>query len=283
MTSTPRAWFLALTTASALQLGPRDIRGELRAGSRFVPCHDFNPGWRETRESLFERGALVGVEFTVEEVLAGGATVPSVAEGDGAVSLVMRPSYRLARQYERADWPVTVPLDEIPFAISSVAYDVLFAAIAIASAALAAGAAALASTVVALSVIPSASMEPTLAPRDVLLIEKLSPALRAPCRAGEVVFFRPPRELAAVVARAGGVVRERDLFVKRIAAVAGDTIPASESGAAAATVPPRALYVLGDNPSRSTDSRVWGFLPEADLVGRPLLRIWPVSRIGPVH
>ena len=109
MTSTTRAWFL-LTTASALQLGPRDIRGELRAGSRFVPCHDFNPGWRETRESLFARGALVGVEFTVEEVLAGGATVPSVAEGDGAVSLVMRPSYRLARQYERADWPVTVPL-----------------------------------------------------------------------------------------------------------------------------------------------------------------------------
>ena len=71
--------------------------------------------------------------------------------------------------------------------------------------------------------------------------------------------------------------------VKRIAAVAGETIPASENGAAAATVPPRALYVLGDNPSRSTDSRVWGFLPEEDLVGRPLLRIWPVSRIGPVR
>ena len=277
------SWLITLTAASALQLGPRDIRGELRAGSRFVPCHDFNPGWREKREALFARGALVGVEFTVEEVLDGGATpVPSVAEGDD-VSLVMRPSYRLASQYERSDWPVTVPLDEIPFVISSLAYDVLYAALAIVSAALAAGAAALASMVISLSVIPSASMEPTLEPRDVLLIEKLTPALRAPCRSGEIVFFRPPRELAAVVARAGGVLSDRDLFVKRIAAVAGETIPASENGAAAATVPPRALYVLGDNPSRSTDSRVWGFLPEEDLVGRPLLRIWPVSRIGPVH
>ena len=62
MTSITRAWFLALTTASALQLGPRDIRGELRAGSRFVPCHDFNPGWRETRESLFARARRARAE-----------------------------------------------------------------------------------------------------------------------------------------------------------------------------------------------------------------------------
>jgi signal peptidase I len=40
--------------------------------------------------------------------------------------------------------------------------------------------------------------------------------------------------------------------------------------------------VLGDCESVSIDSRVWGPLSTRDIVGRPLLRIWPISRIGPI-
>ena len=42
------------------------------------------------------------------------------------------------------------------------------------------------------------------------------------------------------------------------------------------------LTVRGDNPEVSLDSRQWGCLDPAYVVGRPLLRVLPLSRIGPV-
>ena len=117
-------------------------------------------------------------------------------------------------------------------------------------------------------------MEPTLAPRDVLVVEKLTPALekltpalarslaprtpRTPLapRDGEIVLFRPPGALRDVVARAGGALGERDLFVKRVARVAGERVEPDGGGSRAgarcdepeAVVQPRAQWVLGDNP-----------------------------------
>ncbi len=39
-------------------------------------------------------------------------------------------------------------------------------------------------------------------------------------------------------------------------------------------------YVMGDNRANSSDSRVWGPLPKENIVGRPFLRLTPISKIG---
>ncbi|MBA2728164.1 MAG: signal peptidase I [Parachlamydiaceae bacterium] len=47
-------------------------------------------------------------------------------------------------------------------------------------------------------------------------------------------------------------------------------------------VPEKNYYVLGDNHAMSSDSRAFGFLPEANLQGAPSLIIWPPGeRLGP--
>jgi signal peptidase I len=44
------------------------------------------------------------------------------------------------------------------------------------------------------------------------------------------------------------------------------------------TVPEHVFFALGDNSPRSYDSRFWGFVPEKDVVGRPLFIYYPLTR-----
>jgi signal peptidase I len=43
------------------------------------------------------------------------------------------------------------------------------------------------------------------------------------------------------------------------------------------TVPAHSFFALGDNSPRSLDSRYWGFVPEKDVVGRPLFIYFPLT------
>ena len=45
-------------------------------------------------------------------------------------------------------------------------------------------------------------------------------------------------------------------------------------------VPAASYFMTGDNAEVSIDSRCWGTLPEANVVGRPLLRVLPLGRVG---
>jgi signal peptidase I len=39
-------------------------------------------------------------------------------------------------------------------------------------------------------------------------------------------------------------------------------------------VPPDSFFVMGDNRTHSLDGRYWGFVPRANLIGRPLIIYW---------
>lgn len=142
-------------------------------------------------------------------------------------------------------------------------------------------------------IVRGASMEPTFQNGEYLIVDELSYLLREPAR-GEVIVFRYPQDTS-------------QFFIKRIIGLPGETV-LIENGSVAiqnttnpngfvldeaylsdivTTVPnsQRTLgageyFVLGDNRMESSDSRLWGVLGEEFLIGRTLMRLWPLSEVG---
>ena len=132
------------------------------------------------------------------------------------------------------------------------------------------------------------SMDPNFENGDYLIVYELTYRFRAPER-GEVVVFKYPNDLS-------------QRYIKRIIGLPGETVEIKDgkitisnasgkevlnekylpSGTATpgdmkTTLDQNDYFVLGDNRLASSDSRRWGLLPEEDIIGRVLLRAWPLS------
>jgi signal peptidase I len=97
-------------------------------------------------------------------------------------------------------------------------------------------------------------MLPALSPGDRLLVDPAAYRAAGP-RLGDVVVLHDPEE------------RDR-LLVKRVG-TAPDGTGRSET-----------VYVVGDAPGRSRDSRTFGSVPRGAIVGRAWFRYLPVDRRG---
>ena len=154
--------------------------------------------------------------------------------------------------------------------------------------------------------IPSASMVPQLEVNDRVIVSKLAYDLHDPHR-GDIVVFDAPPGLPAPPDHASAPIRFiRRLFqpstqeyIKRVVALPGERVegrqgrifidgkrlvePYLPPGTSTATfaptvVPAGRLWVMGDNRSNSEDSRVFGAIRRSTVVGRAVLRVWPVQR-----
>ena len=112
-------------------------------------------------------------------------------------------------------------------------------------------------------VVSGASMEPSFFHGDYLIIDEISYQFREPER-DEVVVFRYPDDPSK-------------FFIKRVAALPGETV---ETIRDRITLGDTEYFVVGDNRGASSDSRVWGPLDRSLIVGRALVRLWPVREIG---
>jgi len=150
------------------------------------------------------------------------------------------------------------------------------------------------------------SMVPTLQNNEMILVDKVSYHFHngLPSRGDIIVFHAPPKTLQV----------GRD-FIKRVIGVPGDVIMVKPvdgvnhvfvngkmlsepyiSAAPDQTYPDRCLgsfkscvgdrvpannvFVMGDNRNASFDSRAWGYVPKANIIGRALVSYWPLSHLA---
>ena len=143
--------------------------------------------------------------------------------------------------------------------------------------------------------IPSVSMVPTLQVGDRIIVSKLSSTFGDINRGDVIVFKHPPRE------QCGGDTGPNSDLVKRVIGLPGDVLtsrnntiyvngkkliehwthaPNLGSEIGYVKVPKGQYFMMGDNRPSSCDSRMWGTLPKALIVGKVVLRIWPLSHFG---
>jgi signal peptidase I len=143
--------------------------------------------------------------------------------------------------------------------------------------------------------IPSVSMVPTLQVGDRIIVSKLHTDFGDVNRGDIIVFKHPPLE------QCGGDTGPNSDLVKRVIGLPGDVLtsrnnriyvngkilvehwkhaPDLGNEIGRVKVPNGQYFMMGDNRPSSCDSRIWGTLPKSLIVGKVILRIWPLSQIG---
>ena len=119
------------------------------------------------------------------------------------------------------------------------------------------------------------SMLPTLnSSGDILLVDRLSPRIWSDYECGEIVIAKSP-------------TKPQQTVCKRIIAKEGQRMRVQHrfdnSRDQIMEIPKGHVWLEGDNAGDSTDSRHYGPVPSALLIGRVWARIWPISQFQRFH
>ena len=146
-------------------------------------------------------------------------------------------------------------------------------------------------------VVNGASMDPTFSTGQFLIVDRLTYRLESPKR-GDVIVFEYPGNPSIY-------------YIKRIIGLPGETLDIKDGTVSITTassttaVPhmeildepyiesihashdnfhvalgPTEYFVMGDNRSQSSDSRVWGPLDAHFIIGRPIVRLFPLNTLS---
>ena len=134
------------------------------------------------------------------------------------------------------------------------------------------------------------SMEPNLHDKELILVDKWTYMFRAPERGDVIVFIAPPHPDMDYVKRVIGLpgdiitIRNTTVIVDGVTLTEPYVAPQNQGNMFAyknitnLVVPPNDYFVLGDNRAVSSDSRDWGFVPKANIIGRAAFVYWPLGQ-----
>ena len=142
-------------------------------------------------------------------------------------------------------------------------------------------------------IVSGASMDPTFATGEYLIVDQLSYHVGNPTR-GQVAIFKYPKD-------------ETKYFIKRVIGLPGETVIINgtnviiknkehpdgftlnepyislnneKEDTQTTTLKPGEYFVMGDNRKESFDSRSWGILPRDLIIGTPFVRLFPANKIS---
>ncbi len=140
-------------------------------------------------------------------------------------------------------------------------------------------------------IVSGASMDPTFASGQYLIVDELSYRLGDPVR-GDVIVFKYPRN-------------PKQYFIKRLIGLPGETVTINEKGivtiqdskgtviitmnepyvkftkadSLTTILGSGEYFMAGDNRAGSFDSRDWGAVPRENIIGRAFIRLLPLPTI----
>lgn len=146
-------------------------------------------------------------------------------------------------------------------------------------------------------IVDGQSMEPNFVNNEYLLAEKISYIVGQPER-GDAIIFRYPGNpsinyIKRIIGLPGETVKidENKVTIINSDHPSGMTLVESYIPSTTLTLTPEGTpyektlganeyFVLGDNREHSSDSREWGVLPRANIIGRAWLTVVPLDRFG---
>lgn len=142
-------------------------------------------------------------------------------------------------------------------------------------------------------VVSGASMDNTFANGQYLIVDQLSYRFNEPQR-GDVIVFRFPLEPSKFfIKRIIGLPNDRVILQGKAVIIVNEENPEGfvldelylspekiNSNSSSVTLNDKEYFVMGDNRKESSDSRSWGTLDKKFIVGRTLVRLFPVTKFS---
>ena len=142
-------------------------------------------------------------------------------------------------------------------------------------------------------IVKGESMSPNFESGDYLIVDEISYRFSDPKR-GDVIVFNFPKDTT-------------QRFIKRVIGLPGETVNVTSGkveiikdnktttlseiylpdnlktiGEIKITLNAEEYFVMGDNRDYSYDSRAWGVVPQKDIIGKALLRLFPVAELAAI-
>ncbi len=142
-------------------------------------------------------------------------------------------------------------------------------------------------------IVSGGSMDPTFRDKQYLIVDQLTYRLEEPKRSDVVIFRYPNNPKVFYIKRVIGLPGEKVVVKNGIINITNSENPdgvviddkyVEESRRSAddftVTLREGEYFVMGDNRRESSDSRSWGPLEKKYIMGRPILRLFPISKIS---